>query len=162
MLDFIKNLPLGDLEWTEIFYAAFGSFIGIFVPMWLDKLKARREEKDAQKKLLASLRKELDSVQQLIEEYRKPEHRGDIFTFSTFIWESIIAAGLLPDMLADKKIDGQALMEIYADLSLLKELHDDFCTCPNPEDLKNIFENITALRNCICEKICRYEAEHTS
>ena len=157
MLDFIEKEILGQLHWTEVFYAAFGSFIGIFVPMWIDKWKSRKEEREARAKLMAGLKRELDSVKQLIEDCAQQEHQYDIFSFSTFVWESIIAAGMLPDILADKKMNGELLMEIYSDLSLLEELHDEFCQCEKPEDLRDIYEGIKVKRSEIYDKICRYQ-----
>lgn len=157
MLEFIQNNILNELHWTEIFYAAFGSFIGIFVPMWIDKWKSRKEEREARKKLLASLKRELDSIKQLIEDYAQQEHQYDIFSFSTFVWESIIAAGMLPDMLSDKDLHGELLMEIYSDLSLLEELHDEFCQCNEKDDLRSIYDSIMSKRRDIYDKICRYQ-----
>ena len=157
MFDFIKNIPFGEFQWTEIIYTVGGSFIGIFIPMWIDKHNARRQEKDARKKLLASLNRELDSVKQLIDEYNAPDHQYDIFSFSTFVWESIISAGMLPDMLADKDIQCELLMEIYSDLSLLEELHDEFCQCAQEDDLRMIYGSIMQKRNEIYEKINRYQ-----
>lgn len=157
MLDYIRNISFGEFQWTEIIYTIGGSFIGIFIPMWIEKSRARRQEKDARKKLLSSLNRELDSVKRLIEDYGKPEHQYDIFSFSTFVWESIISAGMLPDMLADKDIQCELLMEIYSDLALLQELHDGFCQCAHEEDLRMIYDSIMQKRNEIHEKIDRYQ-----
>lgn len=156
MTEFFSNISFGDFQWVEIVYAIIGSFIGIFVPLFIERSHARKQEKDGRNKLLSSLNRELDSVRQLIEEYRKPEYQYDIFSFSTFVWQSIIAAGMLPDMLADKKIQGELLIEIYSDLALLQELHDEFCQCACKEDLPMIYESILQKRDEIYEQILRY------
>lgn len=158
MLDFFREATVGQLQWVELIYAAAGSFIGIFVPMWIDKSKARRQEKDARKKLLAGLNRELDSVKQLIEACNAPDRQYDIFSFSTFVWESIISAGMLPEMLADKDIKGEQLMEIYSELSLLSELHEEFCQCSQESELLQIHGSIREKRLDIYEKICAYQA----
>ena len=156
MPDFFLNAAFGEFQWVEIVYAVVGSFIGIFIPLFIEKSNARKQEKDARNKLLSSLNKELDSVVRLIEDYRTPEHQYDIFSFSTFVWQSIIAAGMLPDMLADKKIQGNLLIEIYSDLSLLQELHDEFCQCTQKEDLWAIYDSILQKRDEIYNKITQY------
>ena len=158
MLQYL-SISMGDFYWVEIIYAMVGSFVGIFIPLWIDKSRARKQEKDARKKLLASLHKELDSVEKLIEDYRRPEHQYDIFSFSTFVWESIISAGMLPDMLADEDIQCTLLMEIYSDLSLLEELHDEFCQCAQEEDLRMIYSSIVNKRNEVYDKIKLYESK---
>ena len=71
---------------------------------------------------------------------------------------AIIAAGMLPDMLADKNIQGELLIEIYSDLALLQELHDEFCQCDRQEDLPMIYESILQERDEIYEKITRYRS----
>jgi len=153
---FLYNLSFGDFQWVEIVYAVIGSFIGIFIPLFIERRTARKQEKDGRNKLLSSLNRELDSVKQLIEDYRNPEHQYDIFSFSTFVWQSIIAAGMLPNMLADKKIQGELLIEIYSNLALLQELHDEFCQCTREEDLPMIFESIVQKRDEVYEKITQY------
>ncbi|MBR3974861.1 MAG: hypothetical protein IKJ88_03270 [Clostridia bacterium] len=151
MLDFFCNISLGEFQWTEIVYAVGGSFIGIFVPLFIEKRKDRRQKKEARKKLLFSLNRELDSILQQIE-----ENKSDIFSFTTFVWQSSIAAGMLPDMLADKSIQGELLIEIYSELSLLQELHNDFCQCTQEENLQDIWNSITQKRNEIYTKIAQY------
>lgn len=158
MSEFFSSISFGDFQWVEIVYAIIGSFIGIFVPLFIDKCNARKQEKEGRNKLLSSLNRELDSVRQMIGEYRKPEHQYDIFSFSTFVWQSIIAAGMLPDMMADKKIQGELLIEIYSDLALLQELHDEFCQCACKEDLPMIYDSIVKERDEIYEKITRYRS----
>ena len=150
-------MSFGEFQWVEILYAAIGSFIGIFVPLWIDKSKNRKEAKEARDKLLSSLNRELESVRLLIEEYERPEHQYDIFSFSTFVWDSIIAAGMLTDMLSDEDIQCPLLMEIYSDLSLLEELNDEFCQCAQAEDLRSIYESVVAKRKEIYDKIVRYQ-----
>jgi len=156
MPDIFCSVSFGDFQWIEIIYAVIGSFIGIFVPLFIERQSARRQEKDGRNKLLSSLNRELESVKQLIEEYRSPELRGYIFSFSTFVWQSIVASGMLPDMLADKKIQGELLIEIYSDLTLLQELNDEFCQCNRDEDLPSIFASITEKREEIHAKITKY------
>ena len=156
-MDFWNNISFGEFQWVEILYAAVGSFIGIFVPLWIDKSKNRKEAKEARDKLLSSLNRELESVRLLIEEYERPEHQYDIFSFSTFVWDSIIAAGMLTDMLSDEDIQCPLLMEIYSDLSLLEELNDEFCQCAQAEDLRSIYESVVAKRKEIYDKIVRYQ-----
>ena len=158
MPELFSSASFGEFQWVEIIYAVFGSFVGIFIPLFIEKSSARKQEKDARNKLLSSLNKELDSVAHLIEEYRRPEYQYDIFSFSTFVWQSIIAAGMLPDMLADKKIQGHLLIEIYSDLALLQELHDEFCQCTQKDDLRMIYESIVHKRNEIYEKITQYRS----
>lgn len=160
MPDIFCSVSFGDFQWVEIVYAVVGSFIGIFVPLFIEKSSARKQEKEGRNKLLSSLNRELDSVKQLIEEYRKPdpEYQYAIFSFSTFVWQSIIAAGMLPDMLADKKIQGELLIEIYSDLSLLQELHDEFCQCSREEDLQLIFDSIVQKRDEIYDQIVAYRS----
>ena len=156
-MDFWNNISFGEFQWVEILYAAVGSFIGIFVTLWIDKSKNRKEAKEARDKLLSSLNRELESVRLLIEEYERPEHQYDIFSFSTFVWDSIIAAGMLTDMLSDEDIQCPLLMEIYSDLSLLEELNDEFCQCAQAEDLRSIYESVVAKRKEIYDKIVRYQ-----
>lgn len=152
------SISFGDFQWVEIIYGIIGSFIGIFVPLFIEKISARKQEKEARNKLLSSLNRELDSVKALIEEYRDPSHQYDIFSFSTFVWQSIISAGMLPDMLADKNIQAELLIEIYSDLALLQELHDEFCQCNNQEDLPMIYDSILQERNEVYDKITRYRS----
>ena len=85
MPDIFCSVSFGDFQWIEIIYAVIGSFIGIFVPLFIERQSSRRQEKEGRNKLLSSLNRELESVQQLIEEYRSPELRGYIFSFSTFV-----------------------------------------------------------------------------
>ena len=150
------SISFGEFQWVEIIYGIIGSFIGIFVPLFIEKLSARKQEKDGRNKLLSSLNRELASVKQLIDDYRKPEHQYDIFSFSTFVWQSIIAAGMLPDILADRNIQGELLIEIYSDLALLQELHDEFCQCQQQEDLRMIYDSILQKRDELHEKITIY------
>ena len=152
------SISFGDFQFVEIVYAIIGTFIGIFIPLFIDKTRARKQEKDARNKLLSSLNRELDSVRLLIEEYRDPSHQYDIFSFSTFVWQSIISAGMLPDMLADKNIQAELLLEIYSDLALLQELHDEFCQCNNQEDLPMIYDSILQERNEVYDKITQYRS----
>ena len=153
----------GDFQWVEVIYAMVGSFVGIFIPLWIDKNRAKRQEKEARGKLLASLDRELESVKALIEEYNSPKHQYDIFSFSTFVWDSIISAGMLTDMLADSDIKGELIVEIYSELSMLKELHDEFCQRPQRggddmvDDLATIYESIMKARTEIYEKIVSYQ-----
>lgn len=158
MVGIFCTISFGDFQMVEILYAVIGTFIGIFLPLFIDKCRARRQEKEGRNKLLSSLNRELDSVKLLIEAYRSPDHQYDIFSFSTFVWQSIIAAGMLPDMLADKNIQGELLIEIYSDLALLQELHDEFCQCDRQEDLPMIYESILQERDEIYEKITRYRS----
>ncbi|MBE6942857.1 MAG: hypothetical protein E7453_01170 [Ruminococcaceae bacterium] len=158
MPKFLQNIPFGEFQWVEIIYAVVGSFVGIFIPLFIEKSNARRQEKDGRNKLLSSLNRELDSIVQLIEDYRKPEHQYEIFSFSTFVWQSIIAAGMLPDMLSDKRIQGNLLIEIYSDLNLLQELHDEFCQCTQKEDLRMIYDSIVQKRDEVYEKITHYRS----
>ena len=162
-MNFLSSISFGEFQWTEIIYAMIGSFVGIFIPLWIDKSRARRQEKDARNKILTSLHRELDSVKMLIEEYNAPDHEYDIFSFSTFVWDSIISSGMLTDILADKNIQGTLLMEIYADLSLLRELHDEFCQnnistdLQTIEDLRLIYESVMKKRQEIYDKIVGYQ-----
>ena len=161
-MNYLLSVSVGDFQWVEIIYAMVGSFVGIFIPLWIDKLRERRQQKDAQRKLLSSLRSELKSVNELIKEYNKPEHQYDIFSFSTFVWDSVISAGMLTDILSDENIQGTLLMEIYSELSLLGELHEEFCQRGSQEDsdmfndLKSIYERIMQVREDVCEKTERY------
>jgi hypothetical protein len=65
---------------------------------------------------------------------------------------------MLPDMLADKNIQAELLIEIYSDLALLQELHDEFCQCNNQEDLPMIYDSILQERNEVYDKITRYRS----
>lgn len=156
MLEFIQNIEFGELLWSEFIYALLGSFIGIFLPLWIDKSRARRQENQARKKLLSSLDRELNSIKLLIERHSNAKDYS-LFTFSTFVWESIIAAGMLPDLLMDKKIDGELLIEIYAELALLTELHNDLCHYGEGDDLNKLYDNILSTWDDIHQKICRYQ-----
>ncbi len=156
MLEFIQNIEFGELMWSEFIYALVGSFVGIFLPLWIDKSRARRQEKVARQKMLSSLDRELQSVKELIEKH-KDAHNYSLFSFSTFVWESIIAAGMLPDLLSDKKIDSELLIEIYAHLAILTELHNDFCHYEKDDNLKDMYTNIVDNWIDIHEKICRYQ-----
>ena len=164
-MDFLNNISFGEFQWVEIVYAMVGSFVGIFIPLWIDKSRARKQEKEARQKLIASLNRELDSVKEMIEEYENPEHEYDTFSFTTFVWDSVISAGMLTDMLSDKAIEGTLLMEIYSDLSLLREYHEEFCQRNVQLDddaieyLDRMYEGIVAKRKEIHEKIVRYQAQ---
>lgn len=164
-MDFLNNISFGEFQWVEIVYAMVGSFVGIFIPLWIDKSRARKQEKEARQKLIASLNRELDSVKEMIEEYENPEHEYDTFSFTTFVWDSVISAGMLTDMLSDKAIEGTLLMEIYSDLSLLREYHEEFCQRNVQLDddaieyLNRMYEGIVAKRKEIHEKIVRYQAQ---
>lgn len=164
-MGFLSHMSFGEFQWVEIIYGMIGSFVGIVIPLWIDKSRARKQEKEARQKLIASLNRELDSVKEMIEEYEKPEHAYDTFSFTTFVWDSVISAGMLTDMLSDKAIEGTLLMEIYSDLALLKEYHDEFCQRNVQLDdeaieyLKLMYEGIMAKRKEIHEKIVRYQAQ---
>ncbi len=163
-MDFFKNFSFGEFQWVEIVYAMVGSFVGIFIPLWIDKSRSRKQEKDARMKLIASLNRELDSVKELITEFERPNRQYEIFSFTTFVWDSIISSGMLTDMLADKAIDGTLLMEIYSDLSLLREYHEEFCKHNEQLDsdtidyLSLMYDRIMQKRREIHEKIMRYQA----
>ena len=164
-MDFLNNITFGEFQWVEIIYGMIGSFVGIFIPLWIDKNRARKQDKEARQKLIASLNRELDSVKEMIEEYQKPEHEYDTFSFTTFVWDSVISAGMLTDMLSDKAIQGTLLMEIYSDLSLLREYHEEFCQRniqlddDTLEYLKLMYEGIMTKRKEIHEKIVRYQTQ---
>ena len=159
-MNFLSNISFGEFQWTEIIYAMVGSFVGIFIPLWIDKRKSRKQEREAHKKIIASLNSELDSVREQILEYSAPEYQYDIFSFTTFVWDSIVSAGMLTDILSDDDMQGTLLMEIYAELSLLKELNEDFCHYniqTDPETIELIYQNIKALRESIYNKIVAFQ-----
>jgi hypothetical protein len=70
---------------------------------------------------------------------------------------------MLTDMLTNKDIPGDLLMDIYADLSLLKELHDEFCQYSLHgdeemiDDLKSLYASIMQTRRSIHNKITDYQ-----
>jgi len=152
------SMVLGTFDWIEIIYAVIGSFIGIFVPLWIDKIREKKQEKEERKKLVSSLDKELLSIHGLINQYAQPEYRYRIFFFSTFVWDSVVAAGLLPQMLSDSRVHCEKLIEIYADLALLRDLHEEFCRTEDREALIGIYESITAARTRISASIDAYRA----
>lgn len=160
-MNFLQSISFGEFQWTEIIYAMLGSFIGIFLPLWIDKLRASKQEKEARKKLLSGLSSELSSVKAQIEEYNT-EGQYNIFSFSTFVWDSVVSAGMLTDILTDTDMHGDLLMEIYAELFLLRELHNDFCQqdfqAETAELADQIYGNIIQTRKDIHEKIVRYQA----
>ena len=150
------SMELGTFDWIEVVYAVIGSFIGIFVPLWIDKARERRQERDERMKLVSSLNQELLAIDELIKRYSAPDFRYHIFSFSTFVWESVVAAGLLPQMLSDSRVHCDKLIEIYADLSLLRDLHDEFCRTEDRETLVAIYENITGIRTRVSQAIDAY------
>lgn len=159
-MEFLKNIPFGEFQWVELFYALLGSFIGIFVPLWLDKIRTRKQEKEARQRLIASIDSELEEIKKSIEVYRSKDLEYDIFSFSTFVWDSVISSGLLPDMYSDKNIQCELLMQIYADLAALKEMNEEFCRSDKKDFLINLNGNIHLLREMIHEKIVQYQANN--
>lgn len=159
-MEFLKNIPFGEFQWVELFYALLGSFIGIFVPLWLDKIRTRKQEKEARQRLIASLDPELEAIKKSIEDYRSEELEYEIFPFSTFVWDSVVSSGLLPDMYSDKNIQCDLLMQIYADLAALKEMNGEFSSSDNKDFLKALYKEIVNCREIIYEKIVQYQANN--
>ena len=164
MMNFMENFTLGEFQWSEIIYAMVGSFVGIFIPLWIDKRKEKKQEKDARQKLIAGLNSELDSIKTLIEESNS-SNECEIFFFTTFVWDSIVSSGMLPDILSDKKIEGILLMHIYAELSLLKELNEEFDGIDTHgsdnaiDELREIYSEIVQKRMTAYELIAEYHTK---
>ncbi len=159
-MEFLKNISFGDFYWVELLYAMIGSFVGIFVPLWIEKSKNHKQQKEARRRLVASITPELELIKSQIEEFGKDEHKYEIFSFSTFAWDSVISSGSLLDMYSDEDIQCGLLMEIYSSLSALKELHDDFCVCDDRELAELLFADIQKRRDHIKEKIDQYQNDN--
>lgn len=159
-MEFLKNIPFGEFQWVELFYALIGSFVGIFVPLWLDKIRTRKQKKEAGRRIVSSLDPELEAIKKSIEDYRSENRIYEIFSFSTFVWDSIISSGLLTDIYSDKNIQCDLLMQIYSNLATLKEMNEEFCRSENKDFLIDLYGCIVSERELIYEKIVQYQTNN--